>query len=152
MHETLPQIDSKTEAWFDDLVATLRSHEVQLHAGIATPETKKFYETVFAGNADEIAHYGKSMAQKYFVPRIIIDFLGMIKGLATIKVAFDYNDSELLVWAEINENDETTERSILVSQAHINAKYHPYGFDMETTIVESDDKLTIPNHYKIFKA
>jgi hypothetical protein len=152
MEQSTSQVTSKTEAWFDNLVATLRSHEVQLETGVATNETKKFYETVFGGNADEIVHLGKSLAQKHFVARIIVDFLGMIKNLSALKMAFDFNDSEVLVWAEIKENDEVTERALLVAQAHINAKYHPFGFDMETTIVEEEDALTIPNHYKIYKA
>ena len=151
MEQTTSQVDSKTE-WFDNLVATLRSQELQLETGIASVETKLFYETFFAGNVDAIVHMGKNMAQKHFVARIIFDFLTMTKSISPLKIAFDYNDSEVLVWAEIMENDEATERALLVAQAHINAKYHPFGFDMETTIVEQEDALTIPNHYKIYKA
>ena len=66
MEQTTSQVDSKTE-WFDNLVATLRSQELQLETGIASVETKLFYETFFAGNGDAIVHMGKNMAQKHFV-------------------------------------------------------------------------------------
>ena len=34
----------------------------------------------------------------------------------------------------------------------INSKYHKFGFDMETTIVESGDHLPVPNHYTLYKS
>ena len=152
MQETLALNDTQTSVWFDDFVATLRSHEVQLQTGVASSELQNFYETVFSGNADQIVHLGKNMAQKHFVARIIVDFMQNIKGLEPLKLAFNFNDSEVLVWAEVKDNDEFTERALLVAEAKVNAKYHPFGFDMETTIVEKQDGLAVPNHYKTYKA
>ena len=63
-------------------------------------------------------------------------------------MAFDYNDSEVLVWAQVNENDEQLEKQLYLAEAKINAKYHQYGFDMTSMIIESCDNVPIPNHYK----
>lgn len=150
MLETTKQ--STIEGWFDDFISTLRSHQIQLETNTADQELKKFYETVFGGNMDELIHLGKSSAQKYFVPRIIVDYVKHIANTKPLKLAFDFNDSEVLVWAEIDDNNEALEKALLKTEALINAKYHQYGFDMESTVVEAGDNLPIPNHYKLYKS
>ncbi len=150
MLETTKQ--STLEVWFDNFISTLRSHQIQLETDTAHIELKKFYETVFSGNADELAHLGKKGAQKHFVSRIIVDYLKLIANHQPLKLAFDYNDSEVLVWAEISDNSEELEKILLKAEAKVNAQYHGYGFDMETTIVEAGDKLNIPNHYTPYKS
>jgi hypothetical protein len=144
--------ESNLEKWFDDLVAELRSHQVQLETNTASKEMKKIYETVLTGNANQLAHLGKFNAQKHFVTRIIIEYIELLKNKLPLKLAFNFNDSEVLVWAEIDGEDSIKERELLKAEAEINAKYHPFGFDMETTIVEKEDCLPIPNHYQTFKA
>lgn len=146
------QKSSKIEAWFDDFMATLRTHQVQLETSTASSQLKKFYETIFTGNVDDIAYMNKQNVQQHFVKRIIFEYLELTKEIKPSKLAFDYNDSEVLVWAEVTDNDEKTERLLLKAEATINAKFHGFGFDMETTIVEASDTLDIPNHYKAFKA
>ena len=143
---------SATEVWFDNFIATLRTHQVQLETQTADSELKKFYETVLGGSADELAHLGKTAAQKHFIPRIIVDYIKLISGNKPLKLAFDFNDSEVLVWAEIKDRDEELEKSLLKAEAHINSKYHSYGFDMESTIVESSDNFSVPNHYNLYKS
>ncbi len=143
---------STIEAWFDNFISTLRSHQIQLETDTAHQELKKFYETIFGGNLDEVIHLGKRGAQKHFVSRIIIDYVKLIANTKPLKLAFDYNDSEVLVWAEINDDDFELEKNLLKAEAHINAKYHSYGFDMETTVVEAGDKLQVPNHYTLYKS
>lgn len=150
MVDTTTRQQTNIDAWFDDFVAHLRTHKIQLETFTATEELAGFYKTLFGGNVDEIAYMGKVQAQKHFVARIVVDFLAMIKNKLPQKLAFDFNDSEVLAWAEINNDDEMMEKELLKAQAQINARFHPYGFDMETTIVEQRDGLSIPNHYQVF--
>lgn len=42
-------------------------------------------------------------------------------------------------------------KNLLITEAKINAKYHPFGFAMETKIVEESDNFNIPNHYQTLK-
>lgn len=149
MLETTFEQQTNLDAWFDDLVSNLRTHKLQLETFTASDEMVKMYNTLFTGNADQIAHLGKLGAQKHFVTRIVVDFLAMIKNRLPNKLAFDFNDSEVLAWAEIDNDDEVMERELLKAQALINSRFHPYGFDMETTIVEQRDDLSIPNHYQV---
>lgn len=139
--------------WFDDLVSTLRVHEVALERGVADEQTSEMYTMLMRGNSDEMALNGKRTAQKHFVTNIIVDYLkGSIEGTADVKVdfrklAFSFNDSEVLVWAEIADDREDLEKALIMAEARINAKYHDFGFDMNTTVVEESDYLPVPSHY-----
>ncbi len=101
---------------------------------------------------DEVMKMNKQTIQKYFVGKIVIDFLKFLDKNIPSKLAFDFNDSEVLVWAEVEDNNEAQEKYLTRAESKINAQYHPYGFDMEAMIVERNDNLPIPNHYKVFKA
>ena len=138
----------KIDEWFDDFVAQLRSHKIQIETGTISNEMASFYSSIVNGNADEVAQVSKSAIQKHFVSRIIFDYLNQIKSTPLRKLAFNFNDSEVLVWAEIENNNSEVELNLLRTQAQINATFHNYGFDMETTIVEEEDGLDIPNHYQ----
>lgn len=142
--------ESEKQAWFDELVATIRSHQLQLESNTASPELEKLYESIFSGSADELVKQNKQIVQMHFIPKIIFEYTKLIKDSMPITLAFDFNDSELLVWAEINDDSFHQERELILSEAKINAKYHDLGFDMKSTIVECSDNLEVPNHYKIF--
>lgn len=138
--------------WFDTLIATLRTHELQLETNTASEELRKTYELLMGGNLTEVMKTNKQTIQQYFVGKIVIDFLKHLDKNIPPKLAFDFNDSEVLVWAEVDDNNEAQEKLISRAEAKINAQYHPYGFDMEAMIVERGDNVPVPNHYKIFKA
>ena len=145
------QLTSRTQ-WFDNVVAGLRTHELQLETNTATDELKNFYNTVMGGNLDDMFRLQKAAAQQYFVPKILVEYLRQLDNNLPLKLAFDYNDSEVMVWAEIEDNNQQQEKILTHAESKINAVFHPYGFDMETMIVEKSDNLSIPNHYKVYKA
>lgn len=142
---------NRTE-WFDNLIASLRTHELQLETETATDEIKKIYEVLMGDDLNSMFKMNKDTTQKYFVGKIIVDFLKQLDKNLPLKLAFDFNDSEVLVWAEVDDNNEIQEKILARAESKINAIYHPYGFDMETMVVEKSDQLPVPNHYKIFKA
>lgn len=152
MSKVLENKESSLEAWFDDFVSSLRSHQLQLETETASQQLKTFYEGVMSASGDELAKMNKRFVQKYFVERIILEYIKSIESYFPQKIAFDFNDSEVLVWAEIKDNSEELEKKLILAEATINAKYHSYGFDMNSIIVEESDNLEIPNHYKILKS
>ena len=89
--------------------------------------------------------------REYFVKKVVVEYLELLGDHLPNRLAFDFNDSEVLVWAEIQNNQEELEKALTLAEAKINAKFHPYGFDMESMIVEENDGLKVPNHYKIYK-
>lgn len=151
MNNVINTEQSILEKWFDEFVAIIRTHEIELQTDTANQKLKEFYSLIFSGDTDKIAHSGKQIAQQHFVRKMIVEYLLSIKEAKVSKVAFSFNDSEVLTWVEIEDNDERSEYVLFSAEAKINSKYHNYGFDMETTIVEKGDNLNIPNHYKIFK-
>jgi len=140
------------ESWFDDLISQLRSHQIQLETGTASKEVEFLYEKLMTGSMEEVFHQQRKTAQQFFVRRIIVEFLQALDDLKPRKLAFDYNNSEVLVWVEIDTGDEETERKILSIEGKLNARYHSYGFDINSTIVEHSDHLPIPEHYKTLKS
>ncbi len=153
MNTTIPntQIQKRAE-WFDNLIATLRTHELQLETNTAPAELVEFYKNLMGNNIDELLKTNKALTQQHFVSKIILEFLKLLDKTLPRKLAFDFNDSEVLVWAEIDDNNDQQEKLIVRAESKINALFHAYGFDMETMIVEESDNLPIPNHYKVFKS
>lgn len=147
----LPQT-SERQQWFDELIATLRTHELQLETNTAPKEIKEFYDVIMGNNWDEMFRLNKAASQQYFVGKIIVDYIKLLDKNLPSKLAFDFNDSEVLVWAEIEDNNDAQEKALARAESKINAQFHPYGFDMESLIVEKGDNLDVPNHYKIFKS
>lgn len=145
-------ISQSSEAWFDELLAAISTHKYMLENSLADQELKDFYSTLMGNNVDTIAHQGKAYAQKHFVARVLVDYLSLLNKQNCIPehLAFDVNDSELLVWAEINDDNEQLEKQLILAEAEINAKYHNYGYDITSMIVEKSDRLSIPNHYSPF--
>lgn len=150
MTPTLEPIKSNLDPWFDQLVATLRLHQIQLETETASTGLKQVYDLIFSGNADLMAKHNKDTAQKHFVGKIVYDYIQLLGKRQPHKLAFDFNDSEVLVWAEIEDDDEEMEGFLIMTEAKINATYHDFGFDMTTMVVESCDQLPVPNHYQVF--
>lgn len=149
-----PQILEQTnqKEWFNNMVAALRTDEFMLETQIASPQMKRLYDVMMNGSANDIQFQSKQAAQMHFVRNILLDYVQFINSnTLPEKLAVDFNDSEVLVWAEIEDGDEQMERALLIAEAKVNAKYHHYGYDMETTIVETSDSLPIPNHYQSLK-
>ena len=138
----------KREAWFDEIVAQIRTHQIMLETGTATPETAEFYKSMIDGTISEVVKITKDVTRKLVVPQMIYLYLKQLQNNRPIKLAVDYNDSEVLLWAEINDDDEAMEDVLIMAEAKVNAEFHLMGFDMISTIVEKSDCLKMPNHYK----
>ena len=64
------------------------------------------------------------------------------------RVALELSNSKVLVWAEIENDDELTEDALILSAAKVNYAFSTFGFHISSTIVEVDDKMNVPKHYK----
>lgn len=87
---------------------------------------------------------------QYFITSILNDFISELKetNRLPVKLAMGFSDSKLLVWSEIEDNDEETENAILIAEAKVNSKYIKNGFFINSTIIEKSDNLPIPPHYQ----
>lgn len=150
MTPTLEPIKTNLDPWFDQLVSTLRMHQLQLETETASPAIREIYGTLLSGNDDEMARLNKITAQRHFVSKIIFEYIQLLGKRRPRKLAFDFNDSDILVWAEIDDDDGGMERFLILTEAKINARYHDFGYDMTTMLVETSDESPVPNHYQVF--
>lgn len=159
MVENYPQIkNSKKDIfesanfneWFDEIIATIRTHQLMLETKTADKEKTEFYETLISGSNDQIIGLTLNVLTKVFIKQMIFDFVLELKVLKInlVDVAFDYNNSGLLVWAIINDDDEFAENQLLLAAAKINSKYNQYSLAINTTILEESDQHPIPGHYQ----
>jgi hypothetical protein len=139
---------SKAEFWFENLIKSIEHDRTMLKTGLATKETEDFYSMLIEGNTTELIKKNREMFNQFLISKIIIDYVKLLakEDVKPNKLAFDYSNSRVLVWAEVN--DEKTEDDLILAQAEINAKYHEFGVNLSTSIVESEDKLIVPGHYR----
>jgi hypothetical protein len=139
---------TQAEVWFDYLIDKINKDYTELRTGLASKEKEDFYSAFISGSQHEMIKQNRNFVMKYYISRILFEYMNEIKEqkISPIKLAFDYSDSKVLVWAEID--NESVEDKLILTQAKINDKYSKEGFCVSTTIVEKEDGLNIPNHYK----
>lgn len=148
--QNLTEEKNKTDLWFDDFVSSIRVDQLALETGVANDAQKHFYETLIDGNIQDMMDTAIKTAQQYYIQNMLVDYIHLLKGFENapfLKLAVSFHNSELLVWAEIENDAEDIEGELIMAEAKINAKYHQHGFDMTTTIVEQCDMLPVPSHY-----
>ena len=113
----MSKIAEKT-VWFDDFLeninSTIRTHQLQIETGTANKEIKSLYESLKNGDIIELAKLNKETADKLFIQEILKCYLINLEELEikTNIIAFDVSDFELLVWAQINQNDDAMENNL----------------------------------------
>jgi hypothetical protein len=144
--------NTKVESWFEDLVAIIRADQLQIESNIASPQKAEFYNNLILGQMDKAMYMSRNMSTMHFIGKLLNDYVDIIKKSlpeSNYKIAVDLSDAKVLVWAQIEDNNENQEDVILLTEARINAKYSDHGFYVSSTITELSDNLTIPNHYKV---
>jgi hypothetical protein len=138
--KNLPEINWSSDEWKNTKIENSKSV-----IGDSNPVKVGDYEEGFA-------RMSRSLTQSILVKGALTSFVGYIIKAGIIKnikeLAVNFNDSELLVWAEIRDDDEVTWDGIILAEAKTNAKYHEFAFDVNSMVVEECDNLTKPNHYK----
>lgn len=136
--------------WFDDVVANLRSIELQLETNTADTETRNLFGHLISGDMEELLIQNTKVARKFFIEKMLVDYLKRLGSKKPQKLAFDLEGNEILVWAQVSGNDESEEDNLLMVEAKINSVFHDKGYNLTTTIVEETDSLSIPNQYFTF--
>ena len=152
MTSTTNNISTIKSTWFDEFIAMIRTHQLQLETNTANEAIKKVYDIAINGSDNQLAELNKMSANQHFIKKIIVSYLHEIESKMPLKLAFDLDDSEVLVWAEIKDSDDEAEDFLLLAEAAVNADFHKYGYDLTSTIVEARDSLPIPNHYSLVKS
>jgi len=140
------------DRWFENFIDKLRQLQKRFETDQSNSPERGVIETLMLGTENDIAAIGKNLAQTHFVKNIIFEYIQLIRESMPEKLAFHFNDSEVMVWAEVKDDDWGMEKSLIMAEAKIKAKFAKYGFDMVTTFVEKSDHLPIPKHYSVVKS
>jgi len=136
--------------FFDEMVSKLRYDE-QLFINDIMPEKERtFYSKVMSGDIENITLQMRETTSQYFIANLLGTYLQDLLSSKKYpkKIAFELSDSNILVWAEIYNEDDTMENALILSQAKANAHFSKFGFHISTTIVDECDGLPVPSHYK----
>jgi hypothetical protein len=117
---------------------------------VASKEKEEMYKAFITGDERAILSNVRKSSTQLFIRRIVFEYLNELRNSENkpIKLALGLSDSKILVWSEINDNDDEMENLLLLAEAKINHKYLKDGFFINSTIIEKSDKLPIPPHYQ----
>jgi hypothetical protein len=150
-HATLSEQESRINKWFGNMVHQLRTHELQLVTGTASEELEDFYDKMMRGDDISLFHQSREASTKYFVKLILEMYINELKKreINVQKLALSTSDERILVWVQIADDDQSTEKALILAQARVNSAFHQYGFHIESMIVEECDNLKVPPHYHL---
>jgi hypothetical protein len=136
--------------WFNGFISVIRIDQEMMESDVVSAATKQFYTDAITGNADGMHNYARIGSTQYFISKIVDDYFTELKAykVALKKLALHFSEAKILVWAEIADDDEQTEKALILSEAKANAKYSANGFFVSTTIVEESDCFNMPPHYQ----
>jgi hypothetical protein len=159
MNNHIQEPNVLNEPWFEELRSNINhiisSDQLQISTGTASEEKVEFYNNIKEKNFYELSVNLKQEITSRLVQDVILDYVHLLGPfMKDVRVlAFDYNDSTVFVWAEINEDDDETEDNLFRIESQVNAKHGKTGFTISSTIVEESDNLCVPNHYRpVFQA
>lgn len=138
------------EEWFDQLIHLITTDKMLVQGKIATAEKQQFYDKIIFGDPLEALGKMRSKTSEVFVTNLVLEYSELVKStdIKPHKLFITHNDSEVLIWAEIANDDEKTEIGLFKIEAKVNAKYYQHGFTISSTIVEQSDNIPAPPHYK----
>lgn len=136
--------------WFDGFIGRMKADKFMMESDIATTATKALYGNMILGSEASNFMMVRTMSSMYFIKELIQEYLNEVSQSEKKpnKLGLDLNDSKILVWAEINDEDEDSEDRLIMAEAKVNAKFSEFGFYIQSTIVEKSDCLSIPPHYQ----
>ncbi|WP_462267368.1 hypothetical protein [Mucilaginibacter sp.] len=150
-HEVLS--NEAIKQWFNGFIAHISVDKMMMETNTAPSDLKDFYTSAMLEDYAAISKTIRDTSSKYFIGNLVQFYINafVTYKIAPQKLAFDFSDAKILVWAEILDNDEKAEEALILSEAKANAKFADTGFYISSTIVEQSDDLPIPSHYNEVK-
>lgn len=144
------QLNDQMRAWFDRFMHHLKVDHLALETNTASSEKQDFYQRMATADATDLALTSRIQSSRHFLGQLILSYISELKQrhVEPLQLAMDFSDASVLVWAEIDDDNELMEDQLRLAQAKINAQYSQYGFYLSSTIVEHSDCLAIPSHYQ----
>lgn len=142
--------ESNLDTWFGNLIDTIKVDHLMMVTDTAPKEKKDFYDAMMSGQEKDVFCKMREGSSMFFIKSILSEYLSELytDNHLPLKLAMGLSDSKLLVWSEIEDDDEETEKKLLIVEAKVNGKYSNNGFFINSTIIERSDNMPIPPHYQ----
>jgi hypothetical protein len=147
-------LPEKGQEWFDKMIYLINADKTMLETGTAPESKRVIYNDLFEGNFNKLLLENKKLADEVFTKGMFLDYMNELfkdRKVKINKLAFNIGKSNLLVWAQVNDDDFEAEKNLIMTEAIINAKYSDYNYYVSSTIVEKSDNLDIPAHYRLIE-
>lgn len=135
------------QQWFDEMVATLRSHELQLETGLASKELAKFYETLRGGSELQLAQLAIEQGERVVVLNLILSVLNALSEFEIKEVWLNLSQKTLNVWVKTKGRSTEIKKAIILKIAEINASIIESDFFVDEYIVSDKEVITPPKNY-----
>lgn len=139
------QIDN----WFAEFIHNIKVDKLAIETSTAPKETADLYINAITGNVREVVKTMRSVSSRYFIEQVTFAFLNemMKRNAQPKKLAFSLTPSTILVWAEINDDDQNVQDQLILAEAKVNSDFKDAQFALDVMIVEESDKIKVPRHY-----
>lgn len=140
----------ETNEWFEKMISELRVDQLLIETDALEKQKKELYNALISGDQTFMHNYARKSSSAFFIEKLVGTYLLEILAMKAVpkRLAMELSNSKVLIWAEINDDDEKTEDGLILSAAKVNYEFSKYGFHVSSTIVEESDNLKIPSHYK----
>ena len=134
--------------WFDDIVASLRSDQVQIETGLANKEKVEMYTSLMGNPSHAFQQISNAVTQEY-ISSMLSKFNKEIlsRKISPVSIHASLTGNTLNIWAVINDDDLDSESGIYLSEAKINSEFSSLGYRIDCVILEKSDNYTTPPHF-----
>lgn len=143
-----PSVDARD--WFSGLISSIKIDDIMHETDTMDISKRQMYNAMISGDHDNVHSYARQSTTKYFIKNLVDRYFVELSNRKRTpkRLALDLSDSKILVWAEIENDDEETENALILSAAKVNSQFSQHGFHLSSTIVEVEDNLNVPAHYQ----
>lgn len=137
-------------SWFEGFIVNLKTDQLTLETGVASEEKQKMYHTLMSNDIDKMVADTHAFSRKALIIKMMEFYIQKLNSHDVIpnKMAAYLSGNKVMIWVEINEDDEALEDFLIMTQAKVNAKYHKHGCEISTMIVEDCDNIEVPSQYQ----
>lgn len=142
--------DKKAHEFFSDLVTKLNVTEFLYDTKGMSEQEYQMWSAAINKNLEPMMLSSRVASNVACANKAFEEFMLALrseKGVKMRKLAVDISRSKLFVWAEVDDDDEASMRSILYADSVANLKMENYGFSVSATVVEKSDFVPVPSHY-----
>lgn len=150
VESTTDSADKRAHEFFSDIVTKLNVTEFLYNIKGLSEREYQMWSAAINKNLEPMMFSSRIATNVMCANKAFEQFmlaLRMEKNVKLRKLAVDISRSKLFVWAEVEDDDETSMRSILYADSVANLKMEDLGFSVSATVVEKSDCVPVPSHY-----